>query len=257
MPRVAREKSKSGIYHIILRGTNRQEIFHDDQDNVRFLETLDRYKKKTKIKVHGWCLMSNHIHLLIEEGKEELATTMKRIGVSFVWYYNFKYRTTGHLFQDRYRSEKVESNEYLMTVIRYLHQNPVKSETVKSPSEWKWSSCNGYYGNEAYPKSLLDNELVLGLFSDDKKTAIRKFTEFNEAQNEDCCMDDIITTRLTDEEARIEIKKLLEGFEIAQIKSLQRDKRDEIIKRVKEIEGLTQRQLARILGLSQSLIFRV
>lgn len=135
MPRTAREKSKSGIYHVIIRGANRQEIFHDDQDCLRFLETLERYKSKTEIKIYGWCLMNNHIHLLIEEGKEELATTMKRIGVSFVWYYNWKYNTTGHLFQDRYRSEKVESNEYLITVNRYIHQNPVKARLVRKPYE--------------------------------------------------------------------------------------------------------------------------
>ena len=67
MPRYAREKSKSGIYHIILRGANKQEIFHDDEDKLRFLETLDRYKGKSKMKVYGWCLMGNHVHLFIGE----------------------------------------------------------------------------------------------------------------------------------------------------------------------------------------------
>ncbi|WP_330571508.1 transposase [Serpentinicella alkaliphila] len=93
-----REKSESGIYHVIIRGANRQEIFHDDEDCLRFLETLEKYKVKSAIKIYGWCLMNNHIHLLIEEGKEELSTTMKRIGVSFVGYYHLKYDTTGHLF---------------------------------------------------------------------------------------------------------------------------------------------------------------
>ena len=88
MPRRAREKSKSGIYHIILRGANRREIFHDDEDYMRFLETLEKYKKKTEIKIYGWCLMGNHIHLLLEEGNEEISITMKRIGVSYVWFYN-------------------------------------------------------------------------------------------------------------------------------------------------------------------------
>lgn len=254
MPRAAREKSKSGVYHIIIRGTNRQEIFHSEQDCIKFLETLERYKRKTKIKVHGWCLMNNYIHLLIEEGKEDLSITMKRIGVSFVWYYNWKYSTTGHLFQDRYRSEKVESDEYLMTVIRYIHQNPVKAGLVKMSSDWKWSSCQGYYGKKSYPQGLLDNEPILGLLSEDEETAIKRFREFNEAENEDKCLDDIIATRLRDEEARLEIEKIVSGFNIAQIKSLPKNERDEIIKKLKCIEGVTQRQLARILGVSQTLI---
>jgi REP element-mobilizing transposase RayT len=180
MPRTARGKSKSGIYHIIIRGANRQEIFHDKQDNLRFLEILERFKEKTEIKIHGWCLMNNHIHLLMEEGNEELATTMKRIGVSFVGYYHLKYDTTGHLFQDRYKSENVESEEYLITVIRYIHQNPVKAGLVSMPQEWKWSSCAEYYGEKPYQEGLLDGELILKLFSDDKYVAIKKFREFNE-----------------------------------------------------------------------------
>ena len=71
MPRIPRQRSESGIYHIMLRGTNRQEIFHDDEDCLRFLETLDRFKKKSELKVYGWCLMGTHVHLLLGEGKEE------------------------------------------------------------------------------------------------------------------------------------------------------------------------------------------
>jgi putative transposase len=84
MPRRAREKSKSGIYHIILRGANRREIFHDDEDYMRFLETLEKYKKKTEIKIYGWCLMGNHIHLLLEEGK--MKALLPSPGFSIVHY---------------------------------------------------------------------------------------------------------------------------------------------------------------------------
>jgi len=184
MPRRAREKSQSGIYHVILRGVNRQEIFHDDSDNIRFLETLERYKKKVKIKVHGWCLMGNHVHLLLEEGNEQLSTTIKRIGISFVWYYNLKYNAVGHLFQDRYKSEKVESDEYLMTVIRYIHQNPVKAGVVKKPKQWKWSSYKGYCGERLHPTGLLNSELILSIFSKDKNTAVTRFKKFNNRYKE-------------------------------------------------------------------------
>lgn len=94
-------------------------------------------KKKSKYEMYAWCLMNNHVHLLLKEGIEPISTTMKRIGVSFVWYYNGKYNTNGHLFQDRFKSEKVESDQYLLTVIRYIHQNPVKAGIVKSVDEWK------------------------------------------------------------------------------------------------------------------------
>ena len=254
MPRTARRKSKSGIYHIIIRGANRQELFHGEKDRLRFLETVERYKTETGIRIYGWCLMNNHIHLVLQEGKEDLAITMKRIGVSYVWYYNSKYRTTGHLFQDRYRSENVEGDGYLATVVRYIHQNPVKAGLVKRPSDWKWSSCQMYYGKSTYKRGLLDSELILGLFSQDKNTARNKFREFNEIENDDKCLDDDVSIRLTDEEARLEIEKISPGFNIAQVKSLPKKQRDEIIKKAKRIEGITQRQLARVLGVSQTLI---
>jgi len=256
MPRKAREKSENGIYHIILRGNGRQEIFHDDEDFIRFIETLDRYKTETKMKVHGWCLMNNHIHLLLEKGEEELSTTMKRIEVSFVWFYNRKYETTGHLFQDRFKSEIIDSDKYLMTVIRYIHQNPVKVGLVENPDDWKWSSCSGYYGEKKFFPDLLYSDLILGLFAEDRNTAIRKFIEFNESTNDDKCLDYDIRIRLKDEEAREEIKKVMAGFNLAEIKILPKEQRDEMLSRIKRIKGITQRQAARILGISPNLIFK-
>ncbi|GAA0442109.1 hypothetical protein GCM10008983_18990 [Lentibacillus halophilus] len=151
MARKARVKSKSGIYHVMLRGVNRQEIFHEDEDCEKYLEIIKKYKARTAIKVYAWCLMNNHVHLLLKEGNEPLATTMKRIGVSYVRYYNWTYRTTGHLFQGRFRSENVETSTYLLTVTRYIHQNPVKAAIRTKVDKWKWSSCLGYYGQPCFP----------------------------------------------------------------------------------------------------------
>ena len=256
MPREAREKSQTGIYHVIIRGANRQEIFHDDEDRIRFLDTIERYKTSFKIKIYGWCLMGNHVHLLLEEGSEELSVTMKRIGVSYVSYYNSKYQATGHLFQDRFRSEKVEKDDYLLAVIRYIHQNPLKAGMVKRIEEWKWSSCLEYYGEKLYHHDLLDNELILKLFADNNDLAKIMFKEFNEAINEDRCLEDNKRIRLTDEEAVYEIKKLVPAIQIAQVKSFPKEKRNEAINRLKGIEGVNHRQLARILGVSPNLVFK-
>ena len=258
MPRCAREKSEHGIYHIMLRGANRQEIFHDDADRLRFMETVKRYKKTSAIEVYGWCLMGNHVHLLLKEGKEEISETMKRIGVSFVWYYNRKYLTTGHLFQDRFNSEGVDSLEYLRTVIRYIHQNPVKAGLVQMPEEWKWSSCSGYYGQGSMPKGLLDCEFILYLFADNMELARMRFKEFNQAANDDRCLDLEQKKRLryTDEEARRRIIMVLGGISISQVKGLPKPDRDELLRKVKKVKGISQRQAARILGVSPNLVFK-
>ena len=110
MPRQARRKSESGIYHVMLRGINKQVIFEDEEDSLKFLETLKNYKAISGYKIFAYCLMSNHIHLLLKVEKENLDLIIKRIASSYVYWYNWKYHRSGHLFQDRFKSEPVEDD---------------------------------------------------------------------------------------------------------------------------------------------------
>ena len=257
MPRIARVKSRSGIYHIMLRGSNRQEIFHDDEDCLTFLDILHKFKCISEMKVYGWCLMGNHVHLLLREGNENISITMKRINVSFVQYYNRKYGTSGHLFQDRFRSENVESRQSLLNVVRYIHQNPLKAGMVKQMDEWRWSSCQFYYGLLNDRRKLLDADFVLGLFSEEGMLARGRFKDFNESVNQDQCLDDHPSERrLTDVEARELIREQLDGIEIAKVKSLPGHQRNEVLKKIKGIKRISWRQTARILGISRTLISR-
>jgi putative transposase len=121
MPRVARGRSSSGIYHIMLRGINRQIIFEDEEDKTRFLETLRKYKDISKYQLYVYCLMDNHIHLLVKESGETISEAIKRISSSYVYWYNTKYERCGHLFQDRFKSEIVENTTYFFTVLRYIY----------------------------------------------------------------------------------------------------------------------------------------
>ena len=105
MPRTARRRSGTGIYHIMMRGINRQRIFEDDEDNRMFLQFLLKYKNQCGYKILAYCLMGNHIHLLMKEGDEPLEIVFKRMGAGFVNWYNVKYQRTGHLFQGRFKSE--------------------------------------------------------------------------------------------------------------------------------------------------------
>jgi REP element-mobilizing transposase RayT len=238
----------------MLRGINRQKIFHDDDDKQRFLGTLEKYKEISQIRIYALCLMDNHLHLLVKEGNEDLAVTMKRIGVSYVWYYNQKYHSIGHLFQDRYRSEKVENHEYLLAAARYIHQNPVKAGIAGTSVEWVWSSCSTFYGISNSLRSLVDKDIVLDIFSERRQIAIQRFIEFNESISNDRFIDDDISIKLTDEEAKKNIINLVPNHEISEIKSLPKGQRNEIIQEIKKMEGVTQRQIARILGLSQTII---
>jgi REP element-mobilizing transposase RayT len=132
MPRTARKKSSSGIYHIIMRGINRQSIFEDEEDNRKFLQTLRDFKEKSGYNIYAYCLMVNHIHLLIKEGLEPLEQVMRRLCGSYVYWYNRKYGRIGNLFQDRFKSEPIEDDTYFLTVLRYIHQNPIQAGLLKS-----------------------------------------------------------------------------------------------------------------------------
>ena len=99
MTRQARQKSQSGIYHIILRGINKQIIFEEEEDRQKFLECLGHYKLICQYQIYGYCLMDNHVHLLIKESEQDIGSIMKRIGVGYVSWYNRKYNRCGHLFQ--------------------------------------------------------------------------------------------------------------------------------------------------------------
>lgn len=131
MPRQARVRSITGIYHIMLRGIDKRDIFLENEDKLKFLECIERAKAKGNFKVLGYCLMDNHIHMLLKES-EEIGTSIKRITVGYVGWHNKKYDRTGHLFQNRYLSEPVTTEEYLLTVLRYIHIIGILYDSIKN-----------------------------------------------------------------------------------------------------------------------------
>ena len=249
MPRSARRISESGIYHIMLRGINRQAIFEDDEDMQRLLETIVRYKEICKYEVYSYCIMSNHVHLLLKETEEPISNVVKRISGSCVFWYNKKYERCGHLFQERYKSEVVENDEYFLTVLRYIHQNPIKAGMVKDISTYKWSSYNEYI-KEAV---VINKDFVLGMFSNDKAKAIELFWKFNYQKNNDVCLEDEDKIRVSDSELKERLVKL--GImNASEFRQFEKGKRNEFIRELKSIEGVTIRQLSRVTGISKSVI---
>ena len=160
MARTARTVGDSGIYHVMLRGINRQRIFEDDEDRDRFLEILKKSREKDGFDLIAWCLMPNHVHLLIKENEVKLGTIFRRIGASYVYWYNGKYERTGHLFQDRYKSEPVEDDAFFLTVIRYIHRNPVKAGLCERPEEYEYSSLKKYFEEDGLHDSGMVREMT-------------------------------------------------------------------------------------------------
>lgn len=249
MPRKPRQKSETGIYHVMVRGINQQDIFHHEDDFERYINTLEKVSLESGVSILGYCLMTNHVHLLIREGNKDVSAFMKRLGVSYAYWYNWKYERTGHVFQDRFKSEGVESDAYLLTVIRYIHLNPVKAAIVRNPEEYRWSSCASYYKSDGQTMDCLDTKLILNVLSEQEKEAIERFKKYMEEANEDRCLDYHENRRAGDTEACQIIEEVMKGRPVTVLQTMEQEERGKILNRLRNEYGLSLRQLSRLTGL--------
>lgn len=248
MPRQARKKSNSGTYHIMLRGVNGQQIFEDQEDCDKFLQILKDCKVISEYKLFAYCLMGNHIHLLLQETKEPIELLMKRIATRFVYWYNIKYHRAGHLFQDRFKSEPIEDDSYFLTVLRYIHQNPIKAGICKTVAAYENSSYNEFFRNY----DLIDSEFVFQII------AKEDFATFNNKKVLDSCLDveDKPKIKVTDEQAKKIIEKISRCKNVADFQALDIKTRDKCLRLFKE-KGVSIRQISRLTGMSYYIIQKV
>ena len=241
MSREARKISGTGIYHTMLRGINKQQIFEDTEDYEKFLQIIYECKEIDNFKVYAYCLMGNHIHLLIKVNDISIASIFKRIAGKFVYWYNIKYKRCGHLFQDRFKSEAVEDDEYLMTVLRYIHQNPVKARICKKTEDYKYSSYNEYI-TSSY---IVDTDFCLNIMG------LNEFISYNNENNNDCCLEMLETSmlRVTDEQAKEIVYKVSQCSSISEFQKLDIKHRDNCLKKLRD-KGLSIRQISRLTGTS-------
>ncbi len=248
MPRAAREKSRTGRYHIMLRGINQQQIFEEDEDYQRFIEILKDCKEICGYELYAYCLMGNHIHLLIKEKTEPIEQIVKRIGARFVYWYNVKYQRVGHLFQDRFKSEVVEDQTYFNTVLRYIHQNPKKAGICEKLEDYPYSSYNEYVSGA----EITDTGFVFAYMD------IEHFIKFNNSETVEKCLDvdENVPVRVTDEQARRIIKRLSKCESAAEFQELDVKSRDRYLKKLKD-KGLSIRQISRLTGASKGVVERI
>ena len=247
MPRTARKRSCKQIYHVMLRGINKQQIFYDKEDYQFFISLLERYKEPCGYQLYAYCLMGNHVHLLIQEGNETtLGDVFRHIGSAFVYWYNIKYERIGHLFQDRYKSEPVEDEAYLLTVFRYILMNPVKAGLCSKVEQYSYSSATEYLkGTEG----ITDTALIKGMLDENS------MKEYISQKNDDQCMemDEEIRKRVTDEKAKEMIRKELGSVIPAIGKAKERKGLNASINKLNHA-GISIRQLSRLTGISKKVI---
>lgn len=177
MPRVRREKCPNSIYHIIVRGNNREDIFKDYGDRIGYLKRLKHYKEKFKIEIYAYCLMTNHVHLVIYDNGQDISKFMQGLSLSYAIYFNKKYNRCGHVFQGRFTSLMVRSDEYFVYVSKYVHRNPVKANIVGDALEYNWSSFKAYI-REKDKLEIVSTSRLLSYFSEDKREARIRYLSY-------------------------------------------------------------------------------
>lgn len=257
MARQQRIISGTGIYHIMLRGNEKKNIFADEQDKHRFLEDVTIKQSHIGFFLYAYCLMDNHVHLLLNTNGNDLSIIMKGIGVRYAYYYNAKHQRVGHVFQDRFKSEPVEDERYLQAVIRYIHNNPVKAGIVIKAEEYPWSS----YGSYINPQNdkLVDTEFVLKLFSNNRNTAIEEFKRFSNETDNTLCMDFLDDNEIqTLEEGQAYLENYLrEKWGGRTLDDVLTVNRKEVIADIRSHTKLSIRAIAELLGVNRNVVERV
>jgi len=168
-----------GIYHITSRGRGdrRENIYDDDEDRQKWLEILGNACRRFNWRCHAYCLMDNHYHIVLETADENLSKGMRQLNGIYTQYYNRKHDRVGHVFQGRYKGILVERDAYLLELARYVVLNPMRANMTKNITAWKWSNYKATIG-EAISPPWLETDWVLGQFSKQRKTAIKKYIDF-------------------------------------------------------------------------------
>lgn len=185
MARPLRIEYPDAFYHVMHRGNAGSDIFKSDRDREKFLEYVSKASERYDIKIHSYCLMTNHYHLLIETPHPNLSQAIKWINVSYVVYFNRKRKRSGHLFQGRYKAVVIDADEYLKHLSRYIHLNPVRAGMVAHCKDYAWSSYS-VFGGYAKAREWLKTDWLLSFFGKNRKKAMESYREFVESvENEE------------------------------------------------------------------------
>ncbi|MCX7920973.1 MAG: transposase [Clostridia bacterium] len=253
MPRYARTISQSQTYHVMLRGNNKEPIFIDDDDKNRIVDTIFDKKSNGAFLIYAYCIMDNHLHIVIKEGEDSLSRAIKRIATSYAYYFNKKYKRVGHVFQDRYKSECVENDAYLLSVIRYVHQNPWKAG-IGTIGDYKWSSYNAYFKGSTTMHEVAD---ILSMISTLKRKSLSEFARFTHEKADEIFVDVGEEKELNEDNVRDYIESYLQEKKLS-LRELSlpgnKEIREHLVKILADSSSLSKRGIANVLGLNREMV---
>lgn len=207
MPRKARKLIKGPFYHVMCQGIRKEVIFNTSQDYNKYLLLLKKYGEEFGIEIIAYCVMNNHVHLLIHcNNTNELSKFMHKINLIYAINYNTETERVGHVFRDRYKAEEITDINYLYCCILYIHNNPVKAGICKFPNEYKYSSYSEY----AMSQNIINVDILKEIFGE---KILKDIVADNDEKN-------IIFIDVENSREKL-IKEIIKNFEIVKNKTLE------------------------------------
>lgn len=247
MARTPRRVSCSGYYHVILKGNGRQALFEDDDDRRTFLRVAQRCFADSGVSVLAWCLMENHVHLLLRDEGERLSPSIHRLATTYARRYNDRSGHVGHVFEARFKNAPIETESYLLEAVRYIHNNPEKAGLCRA-EEYPWSSYADYVGTAERCDLVVDTALVNELLGGPEG-----FAEFCAARPG--AYRPPAGRRLKEAEAREVAERVLGGLSPHEVASLPVTRRNALLRSMRA-EGLSVRQIERLTGVGRNIVAR-
>lgn len=256
MSRSPREISDSSYYHVLVRGNDKEKIFFDDEDKNKILQILKSYSDLALLKLIAYCILDTHAHFLLKVDKYDISTIMKKVNITYAYYYNCKYNRTGHVFYDRFKSICIRDKEDVLPTIRFIHNNPISNGIVKKHDAYKWSSYKDYIeGNE--DTTILYKKVVLAQFDSNVREALHKFKVYTKTENRDFFLDvkdsteNKINTILETYLAKNNIKLSQLGYKE------NKTHRTHLILMLKDTGKLSIRKIGEILQLNRGVVYKI
>lgn len=249
MPRIARKNLGSGFFHVMVQGIKKEKIFYKREYKEKYIQLMKIFKEKQKIELVNYCVMDNHVHIIIyTEDIEELTKFMERLNTTYAINYNKAENRVGYVYRNRFESKEIYNQDYLTKCIKYVHMNPVKAQITKTEGEYKYSSYNDYINK----KGIVTNELLQKIFNSEYNY-LKKFLKI---EYDEELFKDAETEKITVEELKKNIDEFLNKEEIT-LKELKKEKR--LIKKLYNTMKLkpSKAELARQLGVDRAKISKI
>jgi REP element-mobilizing transposase RayT len=241
MARPIRIEYPGAVYHVICRGNNRQGIYRDDQDRRRYLEKLSYYCRDKTVHLLAYCLMPNHVHLLLETPEGNLSRMMQAFQTSYTVYFNKRHGRTGHVFEQRYKAMLVDKDNYLLQVSRYIHLNAVSAKLAERPQAYRWCSYGSYFkGNGIIG---LKTATVLGQLNGSKSRQLQQYREYVEGGQQDRLSNPPPQVRQQVYVGDEEFVEAIERRGKASVRAARRHSLQQIVRSVSAVTGVGETEL--------------